>query len=333
MLRRLASVTMNVDLRCVQCHDSLIESRGTQSEYWAFSGLLTRAVQHKDQSVIAVDPKRNSDELVFYDTQDGRKKVTEAGVPASWLSSTGDSAATDLKQWSERLIGSRELARGVVNSIWKMAYGRPLRGSVVDVMTPPHTESLGSLEQRLVDDLIASRFDLGRTLSLVVSAPTMRRTVPESLHPDKIEFASKEEIEHGRILIGSFAATAPIRSSLSVAKRIDFASRSINVDIDSIRNATPLLAQAVETENKAGKPHSIAKNANVTIELFPSHAESPPVHWLTLLSELEDQVDHIGYLVPIDRVPENIKGVIKQMKSSGTDEALILHRVWWMIHP
>ncbi|TWU20102.1 hypothetical protein Pla52o_46160 [Novipirellula galeiformis] len=347
LARRLASLTMNVDLRCIKCHDSVIDSRGTQSEYWAFTGLLERSVDPKKAKSQFISPERTSDELVFYETLDGRQKVVEASIPASWIAGTGDTAARDLKQWSQRVLGSRELARGVVNSLWRMIHGRPLRGSVVDMTTPPHTESLGSLEQRLVDDLIQSRFNLGRSLALVVSASTTRRSIPLSLRAEQIAMSSQAEIDLGNMLVGAFAAAAPEHVALPVAKRVQFASQSIGVSLDAIRKGTMLLAQTLDSQNpnpsskapgsmapgSKGKGDAVAAQTEIAIEQFPAKAAGPPVQWLTLIDNLEGKVDHLAYLVPLERVPESVSKVVDQMVAEETAPALILHRVWWMIHP
>ncbi|GAA5508854.1 hypothetical protein [Novipirellula caenicola] len=337
LARRFATLTMNVDVRCIKCHDSVIESRGTQSEYWAFAGLLERSVNRKNKKVLSVKTDRASDELVFFETLDGRQKVVEAGVPASWIAGSGDTAAMDLKQWSQRVTGSRELARGVVNSMWRMVHGRPLRGSVVDLSTPPHTESLGSLERRLVDDLIDSRFDIARTLALIVSTSTTRRSVPAALRADQIAMASQADIDHGNMLVGAFAAAPPQHASLPVSKRVQFASRSVGVSLDAIQKETMLLAQTLDSANRAFQPKrsegAAAKKANVTIEQFPGKAVGPPVQWLTLIDGLDEKVNHLAYLVPMQKVPQPVDDVVDKMVAEKNPEPLILHRVWWMIHP
>ncbi|EMI21042.1 hypothetical protein RMSM_02014 [Rhodopirellula maiorica SM1] len=337
LARRFAALTMNVDVRCIKCHDSVIESRGTQSEYWSFAGLLERSVTRKNKKVLSVTTDRASDDLVFFETLDGRQKVVEAGVPAGWIAGSGDTAAVDLKQWSQRVTGSRELARGVVNSMWRMIHGRPLRGSVVDLSTPPHTESLGSLERRLVDDLIDSRFDIARTLALIVSTSSTRRSVPMALRADQIAMSSQADIDHGNMLVGAFAAAQPQHASLPVGKRVQFASRSVGVSLDAIQKETMLLAQTLDvpdSKNQSkGQGDAATKKANVTIEQFPGKAAAPPVQWLTLIDGLDEKVNHLAYLVPMQKVPKPVNEVVEKMVTEKNSEPLILHRVWWMIHP
>lgn len=337
LARRFATLTMNVDVRCIKCHDSVIESRGTQSEYWAFAGLLERSVNRKNKKVLSVATDRASDDLVFFETLDGRQKVVEPGVPAGWIAGSGDTAAMDLKQWSQRVLGSRELARGVVNSMWRMIHGRPLRGSVVDLSTPPHTESLGSLERRLVDDLIDSRFNLARTLALIVSTSTTRRSVPVALRADQIAMSSQADIDHGNMLVGAFAAAAPQHASLPVSKRVQFANRSVGVSLDAIQKETLLLAQTLDTTDSKTKSNSpgdaVTAKADITIEQFPGKAVAPPVQWLTLIDELDEKVNHLAYLVPMQKVPKPVNEVVEKMVAEKNSEPLILHRVWWMIHP
>ena len=44
MVHRLASLSMNVDLRCTRCHDAKIEGSGRQEDYWSFAAFFRREV-------------------------------------------------------------------------------------------------------------------------------------------------------------------------------------------------------------------------------------------------------------------------------------------------
>ena len=139
------------------------------------------------------------------------------------------------------------------------------------------------------------------------------------------------------MLVGAFAATAPQHASLPVGKRVRFANQSVGISLDAIQKETMLLAQTLDASNSNAKPKdSGAKapaKANVTIEQFPSKAVGPPVQWLTLIDDLDQKVNHLAYLAPMQQVPKSVNEVVDKMVAEKTAEPLILHRVWWMIHP
>ena len=107
------------------------------------------------------------------------RDLAEPEVAAQWLGRSGQPRVVRVGDWTKTLVGSEALARGVVNSLWQMVHGQPLRGRVVDPISAPHNDALDRLEANLVDDLMASRFDVARTLTLVIASPVTRRGIPE----------------------------------------------------------------------------------------------------------------------------------------------------------
>ena len=91
---------------------------------------------------------KNSD-AVFYELSDGRQRVADAQVPANWTSEAVSERYRDMKEFAKGLEGSPELASGVVNSLWQLVHGQPLRGRVVDPISAPHNEALQRLEEQL----------------------------------------------------------------------------------------------------------------------------------------------------------------------------------------
>ncbi|TWT76191.1 hypothetical protein CA13_66820 [Planctomycetes bacterium CA13] len=325
MARRIAKLTMNVDLRCIRCHDAKIESRGKQSEYWSFVGLMA---QRPGQDV-------------FYETANGTQKMVEAVVPPTWLGQTNrdDGAINSLDQFASGLVGSRELAKGTINAIWELVNGRPLVGSVVDLSTTPHTDSLLELQDNLVDDLLASNFDLGRSLALVVTSPAARRSVPETLDPTRSTLASLQELELANEKVSAFAAASPRHRKVSLAKKIEFANRSFADKVDGSRldvaERSSLLAQIFGEDSdtsKRSQPQASTK-AHPKLEAYPYRAEALPLNWLDSVAGLDEQIRHLGYVASLEEVPRKVTNVATQMQTAGVARPLILHRVWWMIHP
>ena len=328
MARSLAALTLNVDVRCTRCHDAYIEGNGRQSDYWNFFAFLKHGVRKDADGQFEVDFElgdKNSD-AVFYELSDGRQRVADAQVPANWTSEAVSERYRDMKEFAKGLDGSPELASGVVNSLWQLVHGQPLRGRVVDPISAPHNEALQRLEEQLTEDLIASRFNVARTLALIVASPAMRRAVPETLLPENLWVAKQEDTNAAMSAVDAFAAALPPRVSLPASQRTDQLLRAIGARIDSTGRDS--LAQIGEGGNaakvKSGKP--LAPD-------FPVKAELLPVQWLELIEDKDAQISHLGYLAGQNEVPTHVQESVKAMKEAGVDTNLLLHRVWWLMKP
>lgn len=305
LARRLASVSLDADLRCIRCHDALIEGSGRQRDHWSLVAVLRSGLQ-------------NTSNPTFYDAIDGSKRVARPGV--AWIGDDVDS----LDQWSRQLadpgsVASRRLAGGVVNSLWQLVHGRPLQGSVVDPVSAPHSEALSGLENELGDDLRRSDFDLGRTLALILNSPATRRSVPTSLQDawvidDVVDRAAAE----------AFAAARPMATRLPIAKRLDQTMRAIGATLGS--GDESLLAQL-------GNPDKNVKaksDAGLSWD-FPDRADSLPLQWLGRIEGLDQQIDHLAHLAGKAKTPDPIREAAAAMKASEINNETLLHRVWWLL--
>lgn len=327
MARRLASLTMSVDLRCTRCHDAYIAGNGLQNDYWSFSAFLKRGVERDADGNFKIDTASSTAKQVFYELSDGRQRVANPILPSSWMKSPGDDGYKQIKQWSEGLLGSSELARGVVNSLWQLVHGQPLHGRVVDPITAPHNEALRRLEEQLTQDLIDSRFNVSRTLALVIASPATRRAVPESLLPENVWASNQAETKAAMHAVDAFAAVLPARVALPAAQRADQVMRSIGAKIDMTGKES--LGQFGEN-SKSVKGR---KNGNSLSADFPAKAEALPVQWLKLLDDLNNQIEHLGYLAGQNEVPPHVVELIEAMNEAEVDSNLLLHRVWWLMKP
>ena len=325
MVRRLASLTMNVDLRCTRCHDAYIEGNGLQSDYWSFLAFQKRGVERDADGKFKIDDAGSVAKPVFYELSDGRQRVADPQVPSNWMKSPD--AYKQIEPWSEDLIGSPELARGVVNSLWQLVHGQPLYGRVVDPITAPHNEALQRLEEQLTQDLIESKFNLSRTLALVIASPATRRAVPESLLPANVWVSNQDETKAAMNAVDAFAAALPARRPLPVTQRMDQVMRSIGAKIDMTGRES--LGQFGENSNAVkGR-----KNDNSLSADFPAKADGLPVQWLKLINDRNRQIEHLGYLAGQNEVPPHVMESIEAMNKAGVDTNLLLHRVWWLMKP
>jgi hypothetical protein len=325
MIRRLAALTMNVDLRCTQCHDSYMDKNDRQEDFWAFAALIGRGMQRDENGKWAVN-KSPSNQSFFYELPDHRQKFVEPSVAEAWCKS--DRPITTVDHWTEQLVGSTELARGVINSLWQLVHGRPLSGRVVDPISAPHNESLDRLEDHLVQDMIRSDFDIARSLSLIIASPTTRRSVPTVLQPENALVASEADRRAAMNQVDAFAASTPIAKPLSSRERFAQVKRAIGLTLDP--NGESFVGQIGETVD--GPMHHQSTTKTLSAEL-PDRAEQFPVQWLGAIKDEKSRIEHLGYLTGMTKVPDSVFTADEEMRKAEVSEALRLHRVWWLIQP
>ena len=333
MVHRMASLSMNVDVRCIQCHDSKIEGSGRQEDYWTFASLVRQGVRRDRDGNWSVADKHASQQPTFYELPDGRQKMVQPAVPSHWLTGA-DGSIENLQNWSQQIVASKPLASGIVNSLWAMVHDRPLQGNAVDTISAPQHESLQQFQDHLVSDLLNSNFDVSRTLSLMIHSPASRRSVPTALQAGNTLLASDVELRHAHDIVGAFAGTLPVRSKPGIGKRVDLAMRSAG-GVASIREGDTINAQADGSAGgSTGGSSKQPRMVDDTSGGFPIAAKQPPVQWLGSIKGFDQQVQHLGYLAGLNEVPEQVRQVAGAMKKSDQiSDELALHRVWWLLSP
>ena len=327
LVRRTAALTMNVDLRCTRCHDAYIEGNGRQRDYWNFHALLRRKVG-SDGGVWKLAADRRDIGETFFDLPDGRRQVAEPAVAEDWLDRPDATSLESVAAWAEHLLGSEQLATGVVNSLWELVYGRPLRGRVVDTVSAPYDDTLDQLEQRLAEDLIASGFDIGRTLSLIIASPATDRSVPESFLENG-RFAADEQAVQAA---WAFAAATQPRKRLGLGQRLDLVMRSVGGDLGQVDPGRSVLAQATGSGEESRAAGGVDGGVEAPSD-YPIHAETLPVQWLGSIDDLDAQVEHLAYLSGQTAVPSRILEAARAMEEAGVKRELLLRRVWWLLRP
>ena len=327
LVRRLAALTMNVDLRCTQCHDSYIEGNGLQQDYHAFAAFLSRGVKRGPRGQLTIDPPIKKSNPLFYELPDGRQRVAAPGIASSWMPGRLDRPIEGVRDWARELVGSPELARGVVNSLWQLVHGQPLHGRVVDPISAPHNESLDRLEEELVGDLIDSRFDISRSLALIIASPATRRAVPEPLLPENALLADDADIQAAKDAVNAFAAAMPGHTDLPMQQRLDMAMRAIGskLGVDG-QEIVAQIAPGTNKSNNRGSDRSLAAD-------FPDRGDAYPVQWLTQIKDADGRVEHLAYLAGHSQIPKGVTAVAKATRDAGVSEPVTLHRVWWMMRP
>ena len=330
LVRRLAAVSMNVDLRCTKCHDALIEGSGRQESYWSFASFIKQGLTRSrdGQWSIAAD-STSKPRPMFYELPDGRQRMVDPVVDSQWMSSTLGRTGKDVREWSSGLVGSPELARGIVNSVWQLVHGRSLRGRVIDTITAPHHESLERIEERLTEDLMSSGFDVSRTIALVIASPVSRRSVPDALKIGNQLTASDEDILDALNSVDAFAASLPVQPRMNVRDRVEVAMKSAGGSLGDL-DGSELLANIASGDYRSGKGKAVTLPKDSG---YPYKASSLPVQWLASIDSYESQVDHLGYLAGMTELPRAIHDASVAIRKSGSSDELALRRVWWLLRP
>ncbi|MEO1528843.1 MAG: hypothetical protein AAFX06_25770 [Planctomycetota bacterium] len=320
---RLADLSMDADLRCVRCHDSMIGGDLTQDNYWSFVALLRSTLKRNEDRWIVDSAKPASP--VFFDLPDGRARMAEPRV--DFLSET---KPTEWTEWTSTLTGSKELADGLVDSLWKLVYGRGLSASAFDADAAPIDQSLRALHAQLSEDLRASDFDMARTLALIVSSPMARRSVPESLRQENALTASSQSRERALELVGAFAAATEAPRSTRV-DRVELAMRRIGKRFGTLES--DLLAQPIPSSSGQGSlsPKDPRESFRDLLSIdFPRDDAPLPVSWLRSIEDYDEQVRHLVYLSGRGSGGKLIETAAEQLGDAGSRESA-LSRVWWIL--
>lgn len=314
LLTSVAALTHNVDLRCQRCHDmpALRRSPSSQDEYWRFAATI----------LPVLNPNIKQGQRFFYDTPDGRRKLAEA--------------RPELKPTEDNLIGSRPLAGGLVDWVWRMIHGRPLVTSAYD-LAGTADEEMQKLHQDLTDDLVASDFDLLRTISLVMNDSILGRSVPDAMTPEGILAASDESWSRAVAAIDSFAAANPKVNPTSTGDRLRLVAEVGLPRLDQLGGVNAILAQPLgNSESESSRPGKDSENRMVSAAAFaglPMRSTWVMPAWMDRLEDFGSRSQHIAHLAGKIELPRPVASLAERMRKAGVDESLILQRIWWIIQP
>jgi len=202
----LATNLLDADAACARCHDSPVDGRFGQEDYWSIASLFAPANRP----------------ALFYEMSDGRQRVAEARIPRRWLGNATpsqeassqeapvDRQASQKEQLAKQLVGNRILAGALANRIWEIGFGAPLISRASDPIAPPRDDALQQSHTALTDAIINSNFDVRFVVRLVMASDPMRRGQSELYASGRWRVANEETILRDSLAHRTFAA-APIR--------------------------------------------------------------------------------------------------------------------------
>jgi len=197
----LATNLLDADAACARCHDSPVDGRFGQEDYWSIASLFAPA----DRPAL------------FYELADGRQRVAEPGIPSRWLGNVTpsqeapiDSQAGQKEQLAKQLVGNRVLAGALANRIWEIGFGAPLISRASDPIAPPRDDTLKQSHAALTDAIVNSNFDMRFVVRLVMASDAMQRGQSELFASGRWRVANEETILRDSLAHRTFAA-APIK--------------------------------------------------------------------------------------------------------------------------
>lgn len=189
-----ASRLAGADVGCARCHDSPIDSRYVQHDYWAVVALFSSP---------AAGP-------IFYELIDGRQRVATPGVSTRWLGLTDEGTATNpidsRESLGQLLIGNRQVARTLANHLWSIGFGTPLLAVASSPIAPPRDDALDQALEMLAERLVASDFDIRAAVDWIINGDPMRRGLPDVFLQDRWQVAPEVTLAEASMAQRSFAA-------------------------------------------------------------------------------------------------------------------------------
>jgi hypothetical protein len=189
-----ASRLAGADVGCARCHDSPIDSRYIQHDYWAIVALFSSP---------AAGP-------TFYELKDGRQRVATPGVSKRWLGLADEATFANpidsRETLGQLLIGNRQVARTLANHLWSIGFGTPLLAVASSPIAPPRDDALDQALEMLAERLVASDFDIRAAVDWIINGDPMRRGLPDVFLQDRWQVAPEVTLAEASMAQRSFAA-------------------------------------------------------------------------------------------------------------------------------
>jgi len=342
-----ASRIVGADVGCAKCHDSPIDSRYAQDDFWGLAALFSPATA----------------EPLFYELPDGRQRVATPSVPVRWFgpsgaAPSGSPAAPDAlasrQELARRMVGSPRVARTLANHLWTIGFGMPLVSATSSPLAPPHDDSLERALTMLADRLESENFDIRAAAQWVIASEPMKRDVPEVLGDQRWQDADEAKLAAASLAQRSFAAakvTVPHAGRSELLAMMQSRSGLIPATLtapDSLL-AQPLLrspqppgqgAAPVETRPPAAPPSNQPQIGQGELQAYwwsqwLADRETLRGGWLNSIDNTDQQLLHAFYAAGYRDVDhgqlERVETLLKATAASEQDRAETIAQIYWIL--
>lgn len=336
----VAGRLMGADMGCARCHDSPIDSRFNQHDYWAFAAIFSPS------------PAQS----VFYELPDGRQRVVTPGVPKRWLGLPRDAStsiaanATSVasrKDLAATLVGNRQLARSLVNHLWAIGFGSPMVSAASSPIAPPQDDSIELALEMLSDKLIEADFDIRVAARWVVQSEPMKRGTPVELQGDAWQLAGESQLVAASLAQRSFAAARSPWPAASQSQLLALMESRSGKQPAKLGARDAMLAQPMTTASgvdsgkstngsRGGKPPAKAvDHQDYWWTQWLADREGLKGGWMESIADRDQQVRHAFYAVGYRNVDQRQlewgKSLLDSSAASGDSRNEEIAKIYWVI--
>jgi Protein of unknown function (DUF1549) len=307
-----ATNLLGVDAACARCHDSPVDGRYAQHDYWSLASVFAPAERSQ----------------LFYELADGRQAVAEPRLPERWLGESRDikqHAELELRQqFSQALVGNRALAGALANRIWEIGFGAPLVSVASDPIAPPRDDALQNAHAMIADAILASNFDIRVAARLVMASDAMRRGQSELYTSGRWRVASDEAIAQEALSQRTFAAAPPQQPRLSRDHLLAMMESRIGQTPRELGSSPAVLAQPSISDSVAASGVAKVEKPRAEEYLWAQWIADRQLlrdSWLHWIKDAEQQQRHSLYAVNMKSNIDETE-LPKRLMSPSDDESI-----------
>jgi len=292
----LGTNLLGVDAACAKCHDSPVDGRFAQHDYWSLASVFVPSDRPP----------------LFYELADGRQRAAEARIPERWIGETASAPvarSTDLKQqFSQSILGNREVAASLANQIWDIGFGAPLVSRASDPIAPPRDDALQASHAVLTDAILGSSFDLRIAARMVIASDAMWRGSSELYATDRWRLAAEESIAKDALARRAFAASSPTNTRMNRENLVAMIESRIGNTPREIGSPDVVLAQP--KVSNSGQLQELPKSEKPQPEEYLwaewiADRDLLRDSWLHWIKDLDEQQRHAFYAANLSPPAEN----------------------------
>ena len=291
----VATNLLDADVACARCHDSPVDGRIAQHDYWSFASLFS-------------PPGRPA---LFYELGDGRQKVAERRLPSPWFapadketvrraSEKFSSHASARSLFADSLIGSRTLAGAIANRVWKVGLGEEMTPPASDPFVAPRNDELLNSHEQLTKLLVTNRFDVRAIARLVMASEAMARGETELSKNGQWHLADNARLKTHAAAVRAFAAQRPALPRWRQQDLVAFVSSRIGNGPRQLGDSDSVLAQPlIEGDSSSSKAaNSKSPEAEAEEQLWATWIADQDLlrdSWLHWIKDDKQRHDHVYY--------------------------------------
>jgi len=334
----LANRVIGADVSCARCHDSPIDSRYVQHDFWAMAALFAPA----------------DGQPLFYELADGRQRAAVPRIPSRWLGKPAPSdpaaAAGSREELASMMIGNPQIARALANHLWTIGFGAPLVVATSSPLAPPRDDALDQALVMLADRLMHENFDIRAAAQWVIQSDPMLRDLPDDLADDRRRVAVEAKLVAASLAQRSFAAAKVALPETSRGQLLAMMQSRSGLIPATLVAPDSLLAQPRPTSPLppgtalALRPSAVPTVAAGTPQVAPANywwtqwladRESLRGGWLESIGDSDQQLQHAFYAAGYRDIDEeqlrNAKELLDATEQSSQDRSETFAQIHWIL--